>query len=372
MQGLVVTLNAGSSSLKGAVFHVDRTGVWALHRQTFGAGGAALAVDQMLDWAVRIHPKARLLGVGHRVVHGGPDHADPALVDDELMSALEGLSSMAPLHQPQCLAGIQAVAAARPGVRQVACFDTAFHRTQPDVATRFGLPRPLHDQGYRRYGFHGLSYQHVAEQLARLAPQAAKDRIIAAHLGAGASLCAMLDGRSVDTTMGFSPLDGLVMATRCGALDPGVVLHLRDHGGYTARKLEGLLYRQSGLLGVSGLSGDMRELLASASPEAAQAVELFVYRIAREAGALASSLGGLDGVVFTGGVGENSVEIRRRVAERLRWLGLELDWQANQMDGEGRINAPGSGVGAWIIQADEEGVIARHALSKLRRARAFA
>ena len=282
----------------------------------------------MLAWVEAVSEGRDLLAAGHRIVHGGPDFREPRRLDDAAVAALDALSPLAPLHQPQSLEAVLILARLKPGLVQVGCFDTAFHATQPSVASRFGLPRAMHDRGLRRYGFHGLSYQNLVDRLEAAAPDLARGRVIAAHLGSGASLCAIKAGRSLDSTMGFSPLDGLLMSTRPGSLDPGLVLYLRDHEGLGAEAMQDLLYHRSGLLGVSGQSSDMRELLASPSPEAAEAVELFVYRIGRDAGALAGVLGGLDGVVFTGGIGENSPEIRTRVA-------------------------------AWIVPADEERVIAR-------------
>ncbi len=366
MGALVLALNAGSSNLKCALFELRGAAPAEVARtrvDTHGAGEDRAAAAKLLDWAASVRPGEDLAAAGHRVVHGGVAMSGPVLIDDQVIEALEELTPLAPLHQPQSLAVIRAVAALRPGLAQVACFDTAFHRTQPAVAVRFGLPRALHDQGVRRYGFHGLNYEHVAARLAGLDPATAGGRVIAAHLGSGASLCAMSAGASVDTTMGFSPLDGLVMSTRPGALDPGVILHLQLQRGMTAAEVQDLLYHRSGLLGVSGLSGDMRTLLESPAAEAAEAVDLFVHRAAREAAALAGSLGGLDGVIFTGGIGENSPRIRARIAEKLAWLGLDLDADANAGGGEGRISAAGARVCAWIIPADEEQVIARQTAS---------
>lgn len=291
----------------------------------------------------------------------------------ELLDALDRLTPLAPLHQPQNLAPVRAIAAARPNLPQVVCFDTAFHHTMSDtmsdtmpaVATRFALPRSYEAQGVRRYGFHGLSYEHVATHLRDVAPQLARGRVIAAHLGNGASLCAMKDGRSIDTTMGFSALDGLVMGTRPGNLDPGVVLYLQQQRGMTVDQVEDLLYQRSGLLGVSGgIANDMRILLASDQPAAREVVELFVYRIAREAGALASSLGGVDGIVFTGGIGEHATPARAAVCARLGWLGVELDEAAN-VRADAVIALPTSRVELRVIPADEEQMIARHTLDTI-------
>ena len=365
MDGSVLALNAGSSSLKCALYAGSGPQPRELARaqiDTQGVGSGPSGYAGILAWAESVAP-GRLSAVGHRVVHGGPVYGDPVAIGAGVVEALEALSPLAPLHQPQSLAAIRALGGLRPGLAQVACFDTAFHRTQPPVAVRLGLPRALHDKGVRRYGFHGLSYEHIACRLAALDPALAAGRVIAAHLGSGASLCAMRDGVSIDTTMGFSPLDGLVMSTRCGALDPAVPLYLMMHEGLGAQQVQDLLYHGSGLLGVSGISGDMKTLLARSEPAALQAVELFVYRAAREASALAGSLGGLDGVVFTGGVGEHSPEIRAALAARLAWLGLELDPDANQGAGERRISAPASRLAAWVIPADEELVIARQTIA---------
>lgn len=306
-----------------------------------------------------------LIAVGHRIVHGGADHSAPARVDAPLLAALEALCPLAPLHQPHNLAAVRAVSRLRPALLQVACFDTGFHHGQPPVATRLALPRALGEEGMRRYGFHGISYEYIARQLRLIDPATGGGRTIAAHLGNGASLCAMDGGRSIDTTMGFTALDGLVMGTRCGALDPGAVLYLLQQRGMTAREVEHLLYSESGLLGVSGTSSDMRALLGSETPAAGEAIDLFVWQIARQAGALASSLGGLDSFVFTAGIGENAPEIRARVADRLRWLGVALDTDAN-LRGASVISAPFSRVTVRIIPTDEEWMIAIHTADLLR------
>jgi acetate kinase len=284
------------------------------------------------------------------------------LVDGDIVAALEALTPLAPLHQPHNVAAIRAVTAIAPGLPQVACFDTAFHRTQPAVAQALALPRRYADNGLRRYGFHGLSYEYVASALAARDRTAARGRTVIAHLGNGASMCAIKDGRSVATTMGFSTLDGLVMGTRCGAIDPGALLFLLDRHGLTSAALQRLLYEESGLLGVSGLSSDMRLLLASADAAAAAAVELFVYRIGRELGSLAAALGGLDALVFTGGIGENAALVRALVCRDAGWLGLELDDAANGAGGP-RISRTTSQVSAWIVPTDEEAMIARHTRS---------
>ena len=277
--------------------------------------------------------------MGHRVVHGGQHYSAPVLIDATVLAELETLVPLAPLHQPHNLATIRVLLETMPSLPQVACFDTAFHRTQPDVAQRFAIPRRFADEGVRHYGFHGLSYEYIASVLPTLEPALADARIIVAHLGSGASLCALHKGRSIATTMGFSPLDGLVMGTRCGNIDPGVLLYLMDRHNMDARALEQLLYHQSGLLGVSGISNDMRTLLASDDPHAQEAIELFVYRVGREIGSLAAALGGLDALVFTGGIGEHSAVIRAKVCHQAAWLGLELDDSANEADSYTYFNA---------------------------------
>ena len=367
MDGLVLALNAGSSSLKCALFEGDGDALVELARTDIEAisGVGHEVVRTALAWSEQAAAGRPLAAAGHRVVHGGMRFHEPVRLTAGVVSALDALTPLAPLHQPAALEAIRALTALKPGLAQAACFDTAFHWTAPEVARRLGLPRALHDEGVRRYGFHGLSYEHVVGRLAALDPALAAGRVVAAHLGSGASLCAMRGGRSVDTTMGFSPLDGLLMATRCGSLDPGALLYLEQHEGLSADEVEDLLYHRSGVLGVSGLTGDMRALLASDDPAAAEAVELYVYRAAKEIAALAGALGGLDGLVFTAGVGENSAEIRARIAARLAWLGLELDEAANAGAGERRISAAGSRIAAWVVPADEERVIARQTRAAL-------
>ena len=384
MTDAVLTLNAGSSSLKFALFERRDTGVTELfHGQIEGvqsaphmiardAAGVILteqrwAPDSGMNHEAFLAPLlafveahrggATLTAVGHRIVHGGPDLHEAVRIDAPLMARLEALSPLAPLHQPHNLAAVRAAQDALPGLPQVACFDTAFHQGQAEVVTHLALPPPWHEQGVRRYGFHGLSYAFVSERLRTLDPGLAAGRVIVAHLGNGASLCALKNGASVDTTMGFTTLDGLMMGTRCGSLDPGVILYLQQQAGLSIQAVETLLYTQSGLLGVSGLSSDMRTLLASAEPRARQAVELYTFRIAREAGALMSTLGGLDGVVFTAGVGEHAPAIRAAVAQRLAWTGLQLDPDANAK-GEGLISGPDSAIRAWVIPTNEEAMIA--------------
>jgi len=314
---LLLVLNAGSSNLKFAAYEAAPELRLAFEGQIEGDFESASALDRIRD---ALGARA-LRGVGHRVVHGGLHYDRPMRVDDAVLHDLDALVPLAPLHQPRSLAGIRAIAAWRPELPQVACFDTAFHRTQPAVAQAFALPRELADAGLRRYGFHGLSYESVVAALPRVAPELARGRVVIAHLGNGASLCAVRDGRSVATTMGFSALDGLVMGTRCGLLDPGVLLYLMRERGMGAPALEHLLYERSGLLGVSGLSSDMRVLLASDDPRAREAVDLFVYRIGRELGSMAAALGGADALVFTGGIGEHAAGIRERVCAAAAWLG---------------------------------------------------
>ena len=363
LPGIVLTLNAGSSSLKYALFGPlqNKTGRIARGETEGVSGNYDAMLGDVLAWTEQHLGGAALTAVGHRIVHGG-DFIQPLLLNNATVAALAALAPLAPLHQPHNLAAVTALAKLRPGLPQVGCFDTAFHHSMDDTARRFGLPRALEASGIRRYGFHGLSYEYIAGRLREIAPAQAGGRIIVAHLGSGASLCALKDGRSVDTTMSFTPLDGLVMATRCGALDPGVLLYLMQARGMDAAELQDLLYAKSGLLGVSGITGDMRQLLASRDVKAAEAIELFVYRAAREIGALSASLGGLDGVVFTGGIGENSADVRAAIVARMGWLGLTLDAAANGT-GAIRISADSSRVWAWAIPTDEEAVIARHTLA---------
>ncbi len=321
--------------------------------------GAAMTVAG--EW-LRQTQAVDLIAVGHRVVHGGPDYDRPILVDAEALTRLERLSPLAPLHQPNNLAPIRSLLVLRPELSQVACFDTAFHRGHEPVADRYAIPERFYREGVRRYGFHGLSYEYVAARLRDVAPAAAKGRVIIAHLGSGASMCAVADGRSVDSTMGFTALDGLPMGTRPGQIDPGVLLYLLTEKGLSAAALENLLYRESGLKGLSGISNDMRELEASDAPAAALAIDYFVYRIVLNAGMLAAALGGLDAFVFTAGIGENSAMIRTRVAEKLAWLGVVLDPAANTAQNS-LISEPHSKIGLYLIPTDEELMIARHTLS---------
>jgi acetate kinase len=391
----VLTINAGSSSLKFSVYQITKEdrpqlaakgqieGIGTSPRFTAeDAAGQALVergfpgdrtsghaefLRILGGWLRERFADAELIGVGHRVVHGGIEFAAPVRIDPAVLEKLEALCPLAPLHQPHNLAGIRAVAGFRPELPQVACFDTAFHRAHPETADWYALPRRFYDEGIRRYGFHGLSYEYIARTLPSVAPEIAEGRVVVAHLGSGASMCAIEAGRSIDSTMGFTALDGLPMGTRCGALDPGVVLHLNRAYGLDADAIERLLYHDCGLKGVSGISNDMRDLLASDDPRAAQAIELFVWRIGRELGALAASLGGLDGLVFTAGIGERSAAIRERVCLRSGWLGIELGAGANRAGGP-KISTAASRVAVYAIPTDEEQMIARHTLAVLGRA----
>jgi len=373
VSGAYLVINAGSSSTKFALYdealaELARGQVAGIgtHPRFLAGGGEetlpdgidhAQALDRILA-AVQSHLGDRpLLAAGHRVVHGGLTYAAPQRIDLRVLADLQALATLAPLHQPHNLAAIRDLAARRPGLPQVACFDTAFHRGHAPEADRFAIPRELHDKGIRRYGFHGLSYQHVAEVLAARHPALAAGRVVVAHLGAGSSLCALRGGRSLDTTMGFTALDGLPMATRPGALDPGVLLHLLSTEGYDAARLTDLLYNRCGLLGVSGISADMRRLAASPDPRAAEARAVYAWRVLREIGAMVAVLGGLDGLVFTGGIGEHDAALRATLVERLGWLGARLDPAANAADAAD-IAAPGSRVALLVVPADEEGVIA--------------
>ena len=389
MTDAVLTINAGSSSLKFSVYRAGDPPLVAFEGAIEGIGTAPHMIakdaagevladrrwrDQGMDHAaffrvlgdwLRDHlGDMRLQGVGHRVVHGGTEFAAPVRIDDAVLAKLEALCPLAPLHQPHNLAGIRAVAAAQPDLPQVACFDTAFHRAHPELADWFALPRRFHDDGIRRYGFHGLSYEYIARTLPTVAPELADARVVVAHLGNGASMCAMQAGRSMDSTMGLTALDGLPMGTRCGALDPGVVLHLNRAYGMDTDAIEAMLYHECGLQGVSGISNDMRDLLASDDPAAVQAVALFVWHINRELGALTAVLGGLDAFVFTAGIGERSPEIREKVCALASWLGMALDPASNQAGGP-RISTRESKVAVFAIPTDEEQMIARHTFSVL-------
>jgi acetate kinase len=387
MADYAVVLNAGSSSLKFAVYGRPGHESWevAARGQIEGIGvsprfsakdaagtkladreldksvvqDARSALDALAGWLRTEYPGASILGVGHRVVHGGPTFSGPTRITPDVLNALRALVPLAPLHQPYNLAAIEAVAERLPDVPQIACFDTSFHRGQPAVAELVPLPKEIRSGGVQRYGFHGLSYEYIASVLAGVAPEIAGGRVIVAHLGSGASLCAMKNLKSVDSSLGFTALDGLCMGTRPGAIDPGVVLYLFQNLGLSATEVETLLYKRSGLLGISGISNDMRDLLGRSEPGARLAIDYFVYRAAKEIGALAAALGGIDGLVFTAGIGENSPEIRARIVNASAWLGIELDETANDARGP-RISRAGSRVSAWVIPTNEELVIARH------------
>jgi acetate kinase len=387
MSDALLTINAGSSSIKFALFtlagdappqqivggSVEKIGS-APHFFAHDTAGAEIGAKQwpanadtshedvlafLLPWIETHLGQARLVAVGHRVVHGGRKLAEPVLITPSVLAELESLVPLAPLHEPHNISAIRAVASVRPKLPQVACFDTAFHRTMPDVARRFALPRDLTESGIERYGFHGLSYEYIAGALRERAPALAAGRVVVAHLGNGASLCALRNGRSMDTTMGFTALDGLMMGTRCGAIDPGVLLYLQQARGMEVAAIEDLLYHRSGLLGVSGISADMRTLIASDDPHAAAAIELFCWRIARETSALTAALGGLDGIVFTAGIGEHVATVRDMACAHLAWLGVAIDGDANAR-GETRISTTASRVTVLVIPTDEEAMIARH------------
>jgi len=392
--GSILVVNAGSSSLKFSLFRANTAddlqlavrgqidGIGTQPRLTAKDGTGTSLVERDLAitearevkdaiaiagaWLRAQFKDEPLLAVGHRVVHGGAEYSRPVLVDASVSSRLEQLIPLAPLHQPHNLAGIRAVRDTQPQIPQVACFDTAFHRTHPQLADLYALPREYYEAGVRRYGFHGLSYEYVAATLPQvapaIAPAIAKARVIVAHLGSGASLCALRGGKSIDSTMGFSPLDGIPMGTRTGAIDPGVLLYLIRERAMSHTALEELLYKESGLLGLSGISNDMRVLLESRDPRARLAVDYFVHYVAKEIGALSAVLGGLDGLVFTAGIGENSAEIRARIVNACGWLGMTLDPDANQR-GELCISAADAAVSAWVVPTNEELMIARHTLA---------
>lgn len=392
MTQAILTINAGSSSIKFALFERDDPvrpqaalrgeldGIGAQPRlKAKNAQGAVLAeltfaelaglpadeqhrrsLDFLVRWLDEHDDAWRITSVGHRVVHGAERYAAPVVLSPADVDALAGFVPLAPLHQPYNVAGIRALTTLLPEVPQVACFDTAFHMTQPERARRFALPRRLSEAGIKRYGFHGLSYEYIARVLPQHLGAKAEGRVVVAHLGNGASMCALKERRSIATTMGFTALDGLMMGTRCGAIDPGVLLHLMEFRGMDAAALTKLLYKESGLLGVSGVSQDMRALLDSPAPEAAEAVELFCYRIARELGSLAAALGGLDALVFTAGIGEHAAPVRERVCRQSEWLGAQLDTEANARHAA-RISAPDSPVDVLVLPTNEEWMIAQHA-----------
>ena len=386
MDDYALVLNAGSSSLKFCVFQRPDRERWRLAARgqiegigtaprlsVKGADGEKLVDEKLSDsirtgqdaiealavWLRSKYAGARVLGVGHRVVHGGPRFNGPTIVTDEVLAELHKLIPLAPLHQPYNLAAIEAVAERLPGVPQVACFDTSFHRGHAQVAELVPLPREICKSGVARYGFHGISYEYIASVLPEVAPEIATGRVIVAHLGSGASLCALKDGKSVDTTMGFTAVEGLCMGTRPGSIDPGVVLFLFQTLGLSVKEVEAILYKKSGLLAISEISNDMRDLLGRPEPEAVLAVDYFVYRAAKEIGALAAALGGVDALVFTAGIGENSAEIRQRICHASSWLGIELNEEANAGKST-RISTAASKVSVWVIPTNEELMIARH------------
>ena len=391
MQQGILTINAGSSSIKFALFplahpispeaevsgQIDGIGAEITKLVAKNRAGQRIAdqtlsgervnhdqsFDAMLKWFTASHADWEIVAVGHRVVHGGDLYSQPTIIDSQVLDHLTSFTPLAPLHQPHNVAGIRALQALLPKVAQVACFDTAFHRSQSGVAQMFGLPRWVTAEGVKRYGFHGLSYEFIARALPQHSRRA-EGRVVVAHLGNGASMAAMVGRKCVATTLGFSTIDGLVMGTRCGALDPGVVLHLMETKGLSVKEMTRMLYKESGLLGVSGISQDMRTLLSSDKPEAQEAVELFCYRIARELGSLAAAAGGLDALVFTGGIGEHAAEVRRRVCLQSDWLGIRLNPEANARH-DLHIGAGNSSVDVLVIPTNEEWMMAHHAQTLL-------
>ncbi len=388
MSHIVLTFNAGSSSLKFAAFGADNGQLNHLAAGQIEGIGATpkgsvkratgekteftfdtktdtfnhqAATGVILGWLKEVGYAKGIVAVGHRVVHGGPDLSAPMLIDEAVIAKLRKLIPLAPLHQPHNIAGIEAAIAAFPGTPQVACFDTAFHRTHPFVDDTFALPRSYYDEGVRRYGFHGLSYEYIMRTLRKMAPQIAREDVIVAHLGNGASMCAIKNGQSISSTMGFTALDGLPMGTRCGQLDPGVILYLIAEKKMTVDQITDLLYKESGLKGMSGISQDMRELEASDSPAARDAIAYFVARIRRELAGLAATVDGVEGIVFTGGIGEHSARIRKAVLTGMDWMGIQLDDEANNANAQ-IISAKASPTAVFVIPTDEERMIARHTL----------
>lgn len=391
MSDTVLVLNSGSSSIKFGLFDISATepsllcrglldeheakpglvvrspagdDLFETQREAADADGGHLFAEMLAFIEDRFGERS-LRAVGHRIVHGGPDYSGPVALTDDVIAKLEALTPLAPLHQPRCLAPVRTFTAIRPALTQIACFDTAFHHGFAPPASRFAIPRRFEERGVRRYGFHGLSFEYVAGRLAEIAPELAAKRTVVAHLGNGASLCALRDGRSIDTTMGLTPLDGLVMGTRSGTIDPGVLLYLQQHENMSVEDVQHLLYHESGLLGVSGLSADMRTLLASSEVAAREAVDLFVFRAAQQIAIMAATLEGLDCLVFTGGIGEHAKEIRSGIGERLGWLGVRIDAAANDGARE-RINGSDSAVDVLVIPTNEELTIARHCMAVLR------
>jgi acetate kinase len=391
MPDCIAVINAGSSSIKFALYaahdeallfrgQIESIGVSprlkvrdvagaTVAEQSWPSAGFdhAAATQQIVRVANELLGGSKVVAVGHRVVHGGMKYDVPLRIDAEAVRELEQLIPLAPLHQPHNLAPIRAIIEHAPKLPQVACFDTAFHRSQSATVQAFALPRAYFAEGVRRYGFHGLSYEYVAAEMRRIAPDIAEGRLIVAHLGNGASLCAIHKGRSVASTMGFTAVDGLMMGTRCGTIDPGVILYLMDQHRMSVRAVEDLIYRKSGLLGVSGISPDMRTLRASSAPEAAEAIALFIHRIVREIGSLSAALGGLDCLIFTAGIGENDPATRTAVADGCAWLGVTLDRERNAA-GAGQISSDGSRIQAWVVPTNEELMIARHTAAALKPA----
>ncbi|WIW48018.1 acetate/propionate family kinase [Bradyrhizobium sp. 62B] len=385
MSDTVLVLNSGSSSIKFGLFDIAAAepallckglfdeheakprlvvkspageDLFATRREAPDADGGDLFADVLAVIEERFD-NHNLRAVGHRIVHGGSDYSGPVVLTDDVTAKLDALTPLAPLHQPRCLTPVRALAAIRPALTQIACFDTAFHHGLASTARRFAIPRRYEQRGVRRYGFHGLSFEYVAGRLGEIAPELIAKRTVIAHLGNGASLCALRHGRSIDTTMGLTPLDGLVMGTRCGTIDPGVLLYLQQHEKMSAEEIQHLLYHESGLLGVSGISADMRTLLASGEAAAREAVDLFVFRAAQQVAMMATTLGGLDCLVFTGGIGEHAREIRSAICERIGWLGVHVDAAANDATRE-RISAGESDVEMFVVPTNEELTIARH------------
>ena len=391
MQG-ILTINAGSSSIKFALFEVanplsekasiagqiDGIGTDAIHLAAKNRAGQRIAdqavpgaaatnhqqaFDHLLQWFTSQQGSGQIVAVGHRVVHGGDAYSHPIRLDQAALDQLAQYAKLAPLHQPHNLNGVLAIRAILPDVPQVACFDTAFHRTQPPIAQMYGLPRKLTEEGAKRYGFHGISYEYIASVLPTHTAKA-DGRVVVAHLGNGASMTAMVERKCLATTLGFSTIDGLVMGTRCGTIDPGLILHLMESKGMGVKEMTQLLYKESGLLGVSGISNDMRTLVASDQPEAKEAIELFCYRIVRELGSLSAAAGGLDAIVFTGGIGEHNPGLRQRICEQAAWQGVTIDAAANARN-EVRVSAADSAVDVMVIPTNEEWMIARQAQTLL-------
>lgn len=390
---MILVINTGSSSVKFGVYKTGQAAPHPLCRGSVvnigsspvfsakgieGVGTQSSELDStvvtgheesikyVLDWIAESLSEEEMTSVGHRVVHGGTEYSSPVVIDEEILEKLIEFEKLAPLHQPYNVAGIKSIMKANPGIAQVACFDTSFHRTQSRVAEMFGLPGEFYDDGVRRYGFHGLSYEYIAGRLNDISPALADGRTIVAHLGNGASMCAIKEGKSIATTMGFSAVDGLPMGTRCGSIDPGVITYLLNEKGYEPRQLEDLLYKKSGLLGISGITNDMKVLTSSEDPWARLAVEYFVYRAQREIGSLAAALGGLDALVFTAGIGENSSRVREMICGGLGWLGAELDAEANSSNHE-LISSRGASTKVYVLPTNEELMIALHTEKALSR-----